>query len=63
MARKVDEAAANFVFVQLIVQKPGIYDKRHPDYTRQDKILNYIYITLHSIDLKLVKWLQNMEYI
>jgi hypothetical protein len=30
MARKVDEAA-NFVFVQLIEQEPGIYD-------RQDKI-------------------------
>jgi hypothetical protein len=37
MARKVDEAA-NFVFVQLIEQEPGIYDKRHPDYARQDKI-------------------------
>jgi hypothetical protein len=30
MARKVDEGA-NFVFMQLIEQKPGIYDKRHPD--------------------------------
>jgi inosine/xanthosine triphosphate pyrophosphatase family protein len=37
MARKVDEAA-NFVFVQLIEQQPGIYDKRHTDYARQDKI-------------------------
>jgi hypothetical protein len=37
MARKVDEAA-NFVFVQLIEQEPGIYDKYHPDYARQDKI-------------------------
>jgi hypothetical protein len=37
MARKVDEAA-NFVLVQLIKQKPGIYDKRHADYARQDKI-------------------------
>jgi hypothetical protein len=37
MTRKVDEAA-NFVFVQLIEQEPGIYDKRHPDYARQDKI-------------------------
>jgi hypothetical protein len=37
MARKVDEAA-NFVFVQLIEQEPGIYDKRHPDYARWDKI-------------------------
>jgi hypothetical protein len=37
VARKVDEAA-NFVFVQLIAQKPGIYDKRYPDYARRDKI-------------------------
>jgi hypothetical protein len=37
MARKVDEAA-NFVFVQLIEQEPGIYDERHPNDGRQDKI-------------------------
>jgi exoribonuclease R len=37
VARKVDEAA-NSVFVQLIEQDPGIYDKRHPDYARQEKI-------------------------
>jgi hypothetical protein len=37
MARKVDEAA-NFVFVQLIDQVPAIYDKRHPDYARWNKI-------------------------
>jgi hypothetical protein len=37
MARKVDEAA-NFVFVRLIEQEPGIYDKCHPEYARQDKI-------------------------
>jgi hypothetical protein len=37
MVRKVDEAA-NFVFMQLIEQEPGIYDKRHPDYARQDNI-------------------------
>jgi hypothetical protein len=37
MARKVDEAAI-FVFVQLIEQVPGIYDKRHPDYARRDKV-------------------------
>jgi hypothetical protein len=37
MARKFDEAA-NFVFIQLIEQEPGIYDKRHPDYARRDKI-------------------------
>jgi hypothetical protein len=37
MAQKVEEAA-NFVFVQLIEQKPGIYDICHADYARQDKI-------------------------
>jgi hypothetical protein len=37
MALKVDEAV-NFVSVQLIEQKPGIYDKRHPDYARRDKM-------------------------
>jgi hypothetical protein len=37
MARKID-GAANFVFVQLIEQEPGIYDKRHPDYARRDEI-------------------------
>jgi hypothetical protein len=39
MARKFDEAA-NFIFVQLIEQEPCIlvYDKRHPDYARGDKI-------------------------
>jgi hypothetical protein len=37
VARKVDEAA-NFVFVQLTEQEPGIYDKRHSDYARWDKI-------------------------
>jgi hypothetical protein len=36
MARKFD-GAANFVFVQLIEQEPGMYDKRHADYSRQDK--------------------------
>jgi hypothetical protein len=37
MARNVEEAA-NFVSVQLIEQEPGIYDKCHADYARQDKI-------------------------
>jgi hypothetical protein len=37
MAQKNDEAAY-FVFVQLTEQGPGIYDKRYPDYARQDKI-------------------------
>jgi hypothetical protein len=36
MAWKVDEAA-NFVFVQLIEQRPRIYDKCHTAYARQDK--------------------------
>jgi hypothetical protein len=36
MARKVDEGA-NIVFVQLIEHEIGTYDKRHPDYARQDK--------------------------
>jgi hypothetical protein len=34
--RKVDEAA-NFVFVQLIKQEPGVYDKRHPGYAKDVK--------------------------
>jgi hypothetical protein len=33
MALKVDEAA-NFVFVQLSEQEPGIYDKCHPGATK-----------------------------
>jgi hypothetical protein len=37
IARKVDEAA-NFVFVQLIEEEPGIYGKCHSDYARLDKI-------------------------
>jgi hypothetical protein len=36
MARKFDEDA-NFVFVQLIEQKPDIHDKCHTDNARQDK--------------------------
>jgi hypothetical protein len=37
MARKADEVA-NFVFVQLTEQEPGIYQKRNPGYARQDTI-------------------------
>jgi hypothetical protein len=37
MAQKVDKDA-KFVFVQLIKQEPGIYDKYHPDCARQDKL-------------------------
>jgi hypothetical protein len=37
MAREVDEAA-DFVFVQLLEQELGIYDKRHADCARRDKI-------------------------
>jgi hypothetical protein len=36
MTLKIDEAA-NFVFVLLIEQGPGVYDKCHPDYARQEK--------------------------
>jgi hypothetical protein len=38
LARKGDEVA-HFVFVHLIEQDPGIYDKRHPDYARLYKIV------------------------
>jgi hypothetical protein len=37
MTRKVDETA-NFVFVQLIGQEKGLYDKSHPEYARRDKV-------------------------
>jgi hypothetical protein len=37
MAQKVNEAA-NFVFVQMIEQEPGIYGRCHANYARQDKI-------------------------
>jgi hypothetical protein len=39
MARKVNEVA-NFILVQLIEQERGIYvyDKRHSDYARRNKI-------------------------
>jgi hypothetical protein len=37
MSQNVDEAA-NFVFVQLLEQESGIYDKRHPDSAMQNKI-------------------------
>jgi hypothetical protein len=37
MARTVDEVA-NYVFVQLIEQEPGVYEKRHTGYARRDKI-------------------------
>jgi hypothetical protein len=33
---EIDEAA-NFVFVQLTEQEPGVYDKRHSDCARRDK--------------------------
>jgi hypothetical protein len=37
MAQKVD-GAANFVFVQLIEQEPGIFDKCYADCGRRNKI-------------------------
>jgi uncharacterized protein (DUF2267 family) len=36
MAQNVDEAA-NFVFVQLTEQEPGIYDKCHADCATREK--------------------------
>jgi uncharacterized protein YcgI (DUF1989 family) len=30
-------SAVNFVFIQLTEQEPGVYDKCHTDYARQDK--------------------------
>ena len=37
MARNFDEAT-KFVFVQLIEQEPGVYDKRHSDSAGREKI-------------------------
>jgi hypothetical protein len=37
VAQKIDKAA-DFVFVQLIEQEPGIYDRCHPDYSRQQEV-------------------------
>jgi hypothetical protein len=37
MSRNAEEAT-NFVFLQLIEQEPGTYDKGYSDYARQDKI-------------------------
>jgi hypothetical protein len=48
MTRKVDEDA-NFVFVQLTEQKPGIYDKCQADYARRDKI----YLALEGISYEM----------
>jgi adenylate cyclase class IV len=39
LVRKVE--AANFAFVHLTAQEPGIYDKRHTDFARQD---NWFYL-------------------
>jgi hypothetical protein len=52
MARQFDEAA-NFVFVQLIEQEPGTYDKGHSDFARQDKMdlgWDRIYHGMKSLD-------------
>jgi hypothetical protein len=51
MARKVDEDA-NYVFVQLIEQEPGIYDKRHPNFARQDKVVwtGKVFLMKRSLD-------------
>jgi hypothetical protein len=61
IAGKVDEAA-NFVFVQLIEQKPGIYYKRHADCARQDKIdLSWERISLETKESG--TWLSSFETI
>jgi hypothetical protein len=58
MARKVDEA----VFVELIEQEPGICDKRHPDYARQDKVdLAWERISLETKEFG--SWLSSVETI
>jgi hypothetical protein len=49
MAQKVDEAA-DFVFMQLTEQEPGICDKCHADYARQDKI--YLILEKNSHEMK-----------
>jgi hypothetical protein len=58
MARKVDEAA-NFVFVQLIEQEPGIYDKCHTDYAGQDKI--YLAWERISLEMECGSWLSSFK--
>jgi hypothetical protein len=57
----VDEAA-NFIFVQLSEQEPGIYDKRYPEYARQDKMdLTWERISHETKDSE--SWLSSFETI
>jgi hypothetical protein len=53
MTRKVDEAA-NFVFVHLIEQEPGLYDKSHTDYSRRGKVDLVWERISHKIKMSLV---------
>jgi hypothetical protein len=55
MPRKVDEVA-NFVFMHLIEQEPGMYDKCHPRYARWDKIGLAWERTLHEMK----EYIQNL---
>jgi hypothetical protein len=61
MTRKVDEAA-NFVFLQLIEEERGIYDKRHPDYARQDQI-NLAWERISHEVVESESWLSSFETI
>jgi hypothetical protein len=61
MAQKVDEAA-NFVFVQLSEQEPGMYSKHHPDYARQDKI-DLVWERISHETKKSGSWLSSFETI
>jgi hypothetical protein len=60
MAQK--DEAANFVFMQLIEQEPGIYDKCHADFAKKDKI--YLAWERMSHEMKeFGSWLSSFERI
>jgi hypothetical protein len=61
MARKVDEPA-NFVFVQLIEQEPGVYDKCHADCDREDKI-DLAWERISNETKEFESWLSSFEAI
>jgi hypothetical protein len=61
MARKVTEAA-NFVFVQLIEQEPGIYDKFQADYIRKD-IIDLAWQRISHETKESGSWLSSFETI
>jgi hypothetical protein len=61
MARKVDEAA-NFVFLQLIEQEPGLYAKCHAHYARQDEE-DLAWETISHVIKQSASWLSSFETI